>query len=105
MRGSKSSPGVMMRNFVLGFVALLSFGTFSAAQAKTEPQPPKKVVVLKAAQIFDSKTGKYMTAQAVIIEGDRITQVAPAASLQVPAGAEAIDLGSATLLPGLIDCH
>jgi len=94
-----------MRNFVLGFVALLSFGTFSSAQAKTEPQPPKKVVVLKAAQIFDSKTGKYMTAQAVIIEGDRITQVAPAASLQVPAGAEVIDLGSATLLPGLIDCH
>src|SRR5437660_10227719 len=101
MRGSKSSPGVMMRNFVLGFVGLLSFGTCSAAQAKTEPQPAKKVVVLKAAQIFDSNAGKYMTAQAGIIEGDRLTQVAPAASLQVAAGGEVVDLGSATLIPGL----
>src|SRR3954463_2321333 len=75
------------------------------SQAKTEPQPVKKVVVLKAAQIFDSKAGKYVTGQAVVIEGDRISQIVPAAGFNAPAGAEVIDLGSATLLPGLIDCH
>jgi len=94
-----------MRNFVRCFVALLFLGTFLSAQVKTEAQPPKKVVVLKASQIFDSKAGKYVTGQAVIIEGDRIRQIVPAAGFAAPAGAEVIDLGYATLLPGLIDCH
>src|SRR6266850_709866 len=94
-----------MRNFVRCFVALLFLGTFLSAQVKTEAQPPKKVVVLKASQIFDSKTGRYVTGQAVIIEGDRIKQIVSAAGFAAPAGAEVIDLGPATLLPGLIDCH
>jgi imidazolonepropionase-like amidohydrolase len=85
---------------------LLFFANFLGwSQARTEPQAPKKVVVLKAAQIFDSKAGKYISGQAIIIEGDRIQQVVPAAGFNAPAGAEVIDLGSATLLPGLIDCH
>ncbi len=87
--------------------ALLIFFTsiLGWSQAKTEPQAPKKIVVLKAAQIFDSKAGKYVTGQVVVIEGDRISQVVPAAGFNAPAGAEVLDLGSATLLPGLIDCH
>ena len=86
--------------FVLLFANVLGW-----SQAKPEPQAPKKIVVLKAAQIFDSKAGKYISGQAIIIEGDRIQQVVPAAGFNAPAGAEVIDLGSATLLPGLIDCH
>jgi len=41
----------------------------------------------------------------VLIEGDRIRSVGPSAGASVPAGAELIDLGEATLLPGLIDAH
>src|SRR3954463_600164 len=75
------------------------------SQAKTEPQPAKKVVVLKASRIFDSSAGKYVTGQAIVVEGDRIQRLAAAAGFELPAGAEMIDLGSATLLPRLIDCH
>src|SRR5947209_9470259 len=105
MRGSRISQELKMRLFARCSFFFLLVSIFGFAQAKTEPQIPKKVIILKAAQIFDSKTGKYVTEQAVIVEGDRIKQIVPAAGLAVPAGAEVIDLGSATLLPGLIDCH
>jgi len=74
-------------------------------QAKPSPEPPKKLKVLKASRIFDSSAGKYVTGQAIVIEGDRIKQLIPAAEAANQNGAEVIDLGSATLLPGLIDCH
>jgi imidazolonepropionase-like amidohydrolase len=94
-----------MRLFVRCTAFFLLLSVTGWAQVKAAPQPPKKVVVLKAAQIFDSKAGKYVTGQAVIIEGDRIQQIVPSAGYNAPAGAEVIDLVSATLLPGLIDCH
>lgn len=39
----------------------------------------------------------------VLIEGDKVTAVG--SGLAIPAGTRVIDLGAATLLPGLIDCH
>src|SRR6266705_3044650 len=85
------------------FLSLLS--VIASAQVKPAAQPAKKLVVLKAAQIFHAKAGKYVSGQVVVIEGDRIQHIVPAAGFNAPAGAEVIDLGSATLLPGLIDCH
>jgi imidazolonepropionase-like amidohydrolase len=75
------------------------------AQVKSAPDAPKKLKVLKAARIFDSAAGRYVTGQAILIEGDRIKQIIPAADAANQNGAEVIDLGTATLLPGLIDCH
>jgi len=46
-----------------------------------------------------------MMNQVVIIRGDKITDVGPADRVQVPAGAQVIDLSRATVLPGLIDGH
>src|SRR5207249_5024675 len=43
--------------------------------------------------------------QTVVIEGERITQAGPAASIQAPKGAEHIDGRGKTLLPGLFDMH
>ena len=64
---------------------------------------PKKVTVVKAARLIDGQGGAPMANPVVVIEDDRIARVG--AGLPIPAGAEVIDLGSATLLPGLIDCH
>src|SRR3954471_6100815 len=94
-----------MRFLVRCSLLFLMLSIAGWAQAKAEAQAPKKIVVLKAAQIFDPKAGKYVGGQAVIIEGDRIKQVVPVAGLNLPTGTEVIDLGFATLMPGLIDCH
>jgi imidazolonepropionase-like amidohydrolase len=44
-------------------------------------------------------------AHVVVVDGERIAEVGPPAQVRIPAGAEVIDLGSATLLPGLVDAH
>lgn len=64
--------------------------------------PPTRVAV-RAAHLVDVKTGTVRDNPLVIIDGERITEVRYDG--QVPAGVNVIDLGSATLLPGLIDCH
>ena len=74
----------------------------TAAPAGQAPAPTK-VTVLKAAHLIDGQGGAPLANPVVVIENDRIVRVG--AGLPIPAGAEVIDLGSATLLPGLIDCH
>src|SRR6266850_3023567 len=65
------------------------------------PAPPR--LALRAAHLFDSVTGTLIDGATVLIEGERI--VAAGSGVQVPADAQVIDLGDATLLPGLIDAH
>ncbi|MFL5312268.1 MAG: amidohydrolase family protein [Myxococcales bacterium] len=66
------------------------------------PVPPKKLA-LKAAHLFDAEKGALIDGATVLIDGDRIT--AAGRNVQVPRDATTIDLGDATLLPGLIDAH
>jgi len=65
--------------------------------------PPDQVVAIRAGQMFDARTGTMVPNQVVLIRGDRITDVGP--SVQIPAGARVIDLGQATMMPGMIDVH
>lgn len=65
--------------------------------------PP--LTLVKASRLLDPRTGHVLAAAAVLIEGDRIKQVGSSSHMSVPAGAKIIDLGAATLLPGLIDSH
>ena len=74
------------------------------ARAQETKVPPKTIAV-KAAHLIDAKAGRVLDQQVVLIVGERIEKVGPAKEIQVPAGATVIDLGSATLLPGLIDAH
>jgi len=60
-------------------------------------------IALKAARIFDGKSDRIDTGGLVLIEGEEIAACGP--DLQIPAGAERIDLGDATLCPGFIDAH
>jgi imidazolonepropionase-like amidohydrolase len=55
--------------------------------------------------MFDSRTGRMLTAQVVVVSDGRITAVGPAGRVAIPAGAVVVDLSHATLLPGLIDAH
>lgn len=65
--------------------------------------PPKPVVVLKAARLFDGKADALVPGGMVVVEGKRIRAVGR--DLAVPEGATVIDLGDATLCPGFIDAH
>lgn len=62
-----------------------------------------KVMVLKAARMFDGKSNSLISPGIVVVEDGRIVELGGSAKL--PAGAEVIDLGNATLLPGFMDAH
>jgi len=77
------------------FVALLALASTLSAADKT--------YVLKAARMFDGKSEHVATPGLIVVVNGKIAGVGPNAA--IPAGAETIDLGDATLLPGLIDAH
>src|ERR1700722_17046324 len=64
-----------------------------------------RVVALRAGALFDSNSGRLLTHQMVLIEGDKITAIGPEGQVQVPTGTQVIDLEKLTVLPGLIDAH
>src|SRR5712675_171308 len=65
--------------------------------------PPDQVIAIRAGRMFESKSGAILNNQVILIKGDRITNVG--SSVEIPAGARVIDLGSATVMPGMIDAH
>jgi imidazolonepropionase-like amidohydrolase len=64
---------------------------------------PTHPVVLHAARLLEIDTGRIVSPAEILVEGERI--IAVGSSVQHPGGAEVIDLGDSTLLPGLIDAH
>ncbi len=64
--------------------------------------PATKTYVLRAARMLDVRAGRVVTPGEVIVTGDRIVSVGVG---NEPAGAEVIDLGDMTLMPGMIDAH
>jgi imidazolonepropionase-like amidohydrolase len=67
--------------------------------------PAARPVAVRAGRLFDSKAGRMLTDQTVILNGERIAEVGPSAQVKIPAGAQVIDLSNATVLPGFIDAH
>ena len=67
--------------------------------------PAPQVMAVRAGQLFDSKTGRMLAKQVVLLEGERIADVGPEAQIKIPAGAKVIDLSQATVVPGMIDAH
>jgi imidazolonepropionase-like amidohydrolase len=60
-----------------------------------------KVVAIRAARLIDGRSGSAVSPGLVVVRNNRIESIGGS----VPAGAEVIDLGDSTLLPGLIDSH
>jgi imidazolonepropionase-like amidohydrolase len=55
--------------------------------------------------LFDSRTGRLVPNQVLVIEGERITAVGSPSQVTVPKGPQIVDLSRAIVLPGLIDAH
>lgn len=60
--------------------------------------------VVSAARLLDVRSGRYVQQPQIEIVDGRISRIGRAGD-PLPAGAEHIDLGARTLLPGLIDMH
>jgi imidazolonepropionase-like amidohydrolase len=61
------------------------------------------LTVIKCGRFFDGKTPSLEQDIVLLIQGNRITKVGK--SLEIPAAAKVIDLGQATVMPGLVDAH
>src|SRR5205809_1607679 len=80
------------------FLFLVSLASSSGAG---NDDPP--VIALKAARLFDGKSKALITDGVIIVQGDKIVDAG--SNLPVPAGAQVIDLGDATLSPAFMDAH
>ena len=79
--------------------AIFSGSAFAQSSA---PAGSGKTIVLRATRMFDGKSDKVIEPGLVVISNGKIQSVGGSS---VPSGAEVIDLGDATLLPGFIDAH
>ena len=91
---------VLLNCYVLNTVAIAVLGTIASPVSAQN-----SAVEIRAGRLFDSKTGRILENQIVLVEGERISSVGSADQVQIPAGAQVIDLSKATVLPGLIDGH
>ena len=85
--------------------ALICIAFSTLAFAQTLPATAPKRIVIHAGRFLDVKTGNVSTNQAIVIEGDKIVSIAPAASAKAAPDATVIDLPNATVMPGMIDAH
>ena len=65
----------------------------------------KGTVVLRADRLIDGTGAAPVAPGVVVVVDDKIKAVGKAGDVEVPKDARTIDLGDATLLPGLIDAH
>ena len=63
----------------------------------------QRVTILHAARLFDVQAGRIISPGEVLVRGARIAEAGQ--TVAHPPGSESIDLGQATLMPGLIDVH
>lgn len=85
---------------ICSFLLVLLAPAFACAQSTAGPNSS---IVLHAARLLEIDTGKVIAPGEILLQGERIVEVGK--SVKHPSGAQMIDLGDTTLLPGLIDAH
>jgi len=96
-----------MKRFRLGLAVLAAFALVvpRVGSAVEAPAAPGGSYLLRPARVFTAEDSAVHPGWVVVVTGEKIAAVGPAAKVQVPAGAVSIDLPDATLLPGLMDLH
>ena len=94
----------MKKSICFSRLCVVVFLGFLGADGFAQPAAEAPhLIVLHAARLLDVETGKMLAPGEILVQGERIVEVGSAVTH--PAGAEVIDLGDMTLLPGLIDAH
>jgi len=76
-----------------------------APQLAAQQSPASRVILLEPDRVFDGVTPEPHAGWVVLVRGERIEAVGPAAQVSAPADARVVKLPGTTLLPGLIDAH
>jgi len=89
------------------FTLLATLFVAFSSNAQFMAESPAPMTLIRAGRLLDPRTGNVLSPAAVLIENGKIKEVGSPARLEAdaPAGVKTIDLGGATLLPGLIDSH
>ena len=97
----------LIRNERMNVSRIFPFAVGIFAATQLAAQSPSTTTLIKAGRLLDPRSGNVLSPAAVLIENGKIKEVASPAQLQthVSDDVETIDLGSAALLPGLIDGH
>jgi imidazolonepropionase-like amidohydrolase len=97
------SGQAQMQHKPLLFLSVTILAAHTMAAEPLQPAPSSSVVAIHCGHLFDANTGKLVGETTIVTDGKRIKELKPGRA-DVP-GAQAIDLGSSTCLPGLIDSH
>jgi len=73
--------------------------------AKALVKMPAGPVVFTGVRLFDADAPRFLADQTVVVDKGVIAAVGARSSVAVPAGAQVIDGGGKTLIPGMWDCH
>jgi imidazolonepropionase-like amidohydrolase len=97
----------MKHRFGQGFVWFSLFLAVAVSGFSQEKQEKKAdpIIALVGATVIDGTGAAAAANMTVLIQGQKIKTVGPAAKVQVPPGAQRIDAAGKWILPGFIDCH
>src|SRR6266480_2364129 len=97
----------LIRNEHMNVSRIFPFAVGIFAAIQLAAQSPSPTTLIKAGRLLDPRSGNVLSPAAVLIENGKIKEVGPPSQVQThsPDNVKTIDLGSATLLPGLIDSH
>ena len=85
------------------FISIMAMAFLAIGFPVRAGEPVGSVIALRAARMWDGISEVCVTDAVVVIEGDRIRSAG--SRIAIPDGARVIDLGLATILPGLLDAH
>jgi len=97
----------MHRLITVGILCLCMTRFALPQEVPSAPHKPAAAhdVVIRSGALIDGTSPRRRANQEILIRGDRIVAVYGAGTRPLAADTEVLDLGSATVLPGLIDCH
>lgn len=102
--GGKRGKKGAARAGLAGWIALGLLAP-GAASLAADTGAADRLLVIRAERMFDPATGRMIRNAVVVVEGGTIRSAGPSEGHPPVPATEVIDLGDATILPGLIDTH